>query len=289
MGARRLAVAPGAERRENRLDVHVFGAAAPDELDALAHLDGHDRHIQVQQIDQLVGDGRDAGHFLRPGRPGHERVQPAQLLGHRGFRERLHDGLLVERERVLVVLADDLDARALLQQVRHRARIGRPGGRVGHPAGIGVDAQGDGGRFERLERHAPPLELLDQHGARRAHDLAPARRRRQVALIGGVVVVDDPLDRLRPEHVPGLAQPARRLGVHHDRPLHAGQVQLVEVLEPERVFVHGDVVPHPVHELLVHHRHRARVQLGRGHGRADGVEVAVGVGQDDVHGEPACF
>ena len=110
-----LRVAAPAERRRDGRGIELRQARADDAEDASVHLDEADEREGVREVDDLVGEVRDAVDVGRPFDRGDQHLDAGDVLRLERRDERVEKRALVLRERRAQELRDYLLAGAVSQ------------------------------------------------------------------------------------------------------------------------------------------------------------------------------
>ncbi|MCZ7541876.1 MAG: hypothetical protein M5U29_18575, partial [Anaerolineae bacterium] len=175
------------------------------------------------------------------------------------FEKLLVQRALVGHQPVLEKLAHDIQIGAALQQPRGAANIARGGRAIRQRPRVFVDAQHQQGGFQRLDRDALGVDLLDQQRRRRAHRVAGEML--LLAQLAGQRVVIDEMDRRGRAH-PAHGREALRIDDRHvlDQP---AALEVVRVEKRQRVAVEVEKVLYIPVDAAREDRRGGGVEFGR--------------------------
>ncbi len=265
--------------------VELLAPAAHDGEHATIHLDEDDQRAGIREVDDLVGEVRDAVDVLRPAQRGDQELLPARVDRLERLHQRVQKLPLLFGEREVQVLGDEVLARTVAQAPGQRVDVALGRRRVGERPRVLVDAERE---HRRLEGCRVELALREDADERRRE--RPVRRdhgslgRDPVGQLAAVVVEQHLLDRGIERDLLQLPEPrglsrldddespdrveleATRL----DDAVELVRVQAVEVADVAVQRADGD--------------DRGRVEAARREHRRERVEIGVPMGRDDFFG-----
>ncbi len=283
-GRRGLRMSPAAEGGRDGRGVQLGDARPHDAEDAALHLDEADERPRVGEVDDLVGEVRDAVDVLGPGDGRNEDLQPAGGVRLDRADECVEQRALLVAERRAEVLRDHVLASSVTKAPRERLRVAHADARIAEGARVLVDPEREDGRLERRHVDLALGEDADhrrrQGGVVREDEVLGLH---PVGRLAGVVVEDDDLHVGVPRHVLELPEALGMHRLHDDQPPDRVPVEAPRLDDVELVGVEPVELAHVAVERPREGDDRPGVEPARGqHGR-ERVEVRVRVRDDDVH------
>ena len=186
-----LRMSAAAERGGERGRVELGHAAAEHGHDSAVHLDEADEPAGVGEVDELVGEVRDAVDVARPGERADQDVVPGDAHRLERGEQRVEQLALVLRQRLMQVAGDHLLAGPVAEAPGERLGVTEGRARVGQRAGVLVDPEGERGRLERRHGDLALGQDADERRRERAVSRDHGRLRRQPLGEGLAVVVEE--------------------------------------------------------------------------------------------------
>jgi len=258
--------------------IDLLYRAARHKLYPRPHLHQHEQGRRLQQLAQLVSDGRDLVDVGLHFHGGDRYRMAANILDDGILEQEVIELALLLIERVLQEAAHDIQVGPGRHQPGRRRYIAGGGGAVQQRSCVFIDPQGQQGRLDRCQRDACFPDLLDKQRCCRPDRLpgiSLVRRQRP----GEGMVVDDVgggigvhpahcQDALRVDHGDGVNRPARQIPRQNVR---------------QRAAVQMQEVPHIVVHAVWQHGNRGRLQLMGGKLGGNCIKIRVLVRQDQLH------
>ena len=283
-GRGRVGVAAPAQNPQHGADVDLLGAAARDHVDLRLHERQREDDLEVLHLDHLLHQEGEVGDVGLPRDAGHDDLDPVDVQAVGGLDEVVQQGDLLRVELARDEVGDHVQVRALREQEGPCEEIPLGGGREGEGAGVLVEPQAHDGGLVRAQRDSPAADLVDQDGHRRPGRRARLQLPADVAVARRVVVVDVDLHPGAADQAGEPADPAGLAGVHEHQPLHALQLDGLDLGHVEQVDQRADEEGPQVLLLGAGEDHACiGVELLGGQERGEGVEIRVDVGGDHRH------